>query len=146
MWLWKISTHLHIWVHEYLRYKYFSKSHDQVYHDDGKECPGCSPLQRYTCCPTLMIDWNLSRMKIPSILLYKTYISIWHCSVPSPFQILQLCVISICKQKVSIMWRKYVKLKQINIYVFFKFIRSLLNTRQGRITWISLPWTVSMSP
>ena len=44
MWLWKISTHLHIWVHEY-----FLKSHDQVYSDDGEGCPCCSPLQSYTC-------------------------------------------------------------------------------------------------
>ena len=27
---WKIPTHLHIWMHEYLRYKYLSKSCDQV--------------------------------------------------------------------------------------------------------------------
>ena len=30
MWFWKIPTHLHIWVYEYLRYKYLSKTHDQV--------------------------------------------------------------------------------------------------------------------
>ena len=73
---------------------------------DGKEClqsvnkigqqvylrKSASLPQRYTCCPILLTDWSLSRMKISSTLLYKTYISIQHCPVPLLFQILQyLC-------------------------------------------------------
>ena len=62
------------------------------------------------------------------------------------FRFYSICGMSICKQEVYIMWRKWVKLKQINIYVFFKSIHPSLNIGQGRIAWISFSWTVSMSP
>ena len=80
---WKIPAHLRIWVYEYLGYKYLSKSLDKIVMM-GRSVPCCSVLRSYTCCPILVTDWSLSRMMIPSTLLYKTYISIRHCSVPLP--------------------------------------------------------------
>ena len=76
-------AHLSVWVFEikvFFKVRWPSS-------DDGKECPSCSPFQRYACCP--IFDWNLSRMTIPSILLSKTYVSIRHRFVPLFFQILQ---------------------------------------------------------
>ena len=144
MWLWKTPTHLHIWVYEYLRYKYLSKSRDQVVMR-GKSAPAVLlfrgiPAVQYSWLTDTSPEWRyLQYCFIKLIFQYDTVLYLYL------FKIYSICVMSVCKQKVYIMWRKYVKLKQINI-VFFKFIHPLLNTRQGKITWISLPLSASMSP
>ena len=70
-------------------------------------------------------------MKIPSTLLYNTYISIQHCSVPLPFQISQyLCHIHL--QTKSLHKMKDISQAKINQHLRIFQIHTPLSLIPGR--------------
>ena len=128
---WKIPTHLHIWVYEYLRYKYLSKSRDKVVMI-GRSAPCCSLLQMYSYCPILLTDWNLSRMRIPSTLLIKLVFQSNTVLYLYLSKFRSICVMSICKQKVYIKWRGYKSRKKTIQHLCLFQIYTSLSLIPGR--------------
>ena len=93
------------WVHEYLRYKCFLKSHDQVYSDDGEEYPCCSPLQSYTCSlcwsTETSPEWRYLQYCFIKLIFQSDTVLYLYL-----FKFYSICVMSVCKQKVSIISTK----------------------------------------
>ena len=134
----KIPTHLNIWVYEYLRYKYLSKSCDQV-KMMGKSAPSVLlfrgiPAVQFSWLTETSPEWRYLQYCFIKLIFQSDAVLYLYI-----FKFHSIYVMSVCKQ--SLYDVKEISEAKTNQHLSFSnlYIYPLLNTRQGRITWIFLP-------